>query len=132
MDDANGGQGTTGVMAQHLGAPSMGTWRKVTSTSEVAGSDFGRAPVRSASMTTDLEEAWNDVHDARPPGWYVGRPGYSDRLKVWEQYAYMPAETRRGVGRRTHEWTAVGQTELGVVREMGRCLREIREGRVPE
>jgi len=44
----------------------------------------------------------------------------------------MPAETRRGVGHRTHEWTATGQTELEVVREMARCLREIREGRVPE
>jgi len=81
---------------------------------------------------TDLEAAWDAVHDATPPGWYIGHPGYNDALKVWEQYAYIPAESRRGVGHRTHEWTAVGQTELEVVREMARCLREIGEGRVPQ
>lgn len=27
------------------------------------------------------------------------------------------------------EWTALAQTEVGVVREMARCLREIGEGR---
>jgi hypothetical protein len=63
---------------------------------------------------TDLEAAWTDVHDATPPGWYVGRPSYRDALKAWEQYAYMPAESRRGVGHRAHEWTAVGQTEVEV------------------
>ena len=29
-------------------------------------------------------------------------------------------------------WTAIALTEVGVVREMARCLREIGEGRVPE
>jgi hypothetical protein len=43
----------------------------------------------------------------------------------------MPAESRRGVGYRTHEWTAVAASEVEVVREMARCLREIGEGRVP-
>jgi hypothetical protein len=81
---------------------------------------------------TDLEDAWNEIHDAKPSGWYVGRPGYSDALKAWEQYANVPAQSRRGVGHRAHEWTAVGQTEVEVVREMARCLREIGEGWVPE
>jgi hypothetical protein len=27
---------------------------------------------------TDPEDAWNDVHDATPTGWYVGRPSYRD------------------------------------------------------
>jgi len=46
-------------------------------------------------MTTDLEAAWNEVHDAKPPGWYVGRPSYRDDLRVWEQYAYMPGVPAR-------------------------------------
>ena len=35
-------------------------------------------------------------------------------------------------GRRSRERTAVADSELGVVQEMARCLRLIREGRVPE
>jgi hypothetical protein len=82
-------------------------------------------------MTNNLEQAWSDLHDAKPPGWFVGRPSYRDDLRQWEQYAFVPAESRRGVGHRTHEWTAVAATELEVVREMARCLRAIREVRVP-
>ena len=33
------------------------------------------------------------------------------------------------VGHRSREWTAIASTEAGVVREMARCLREIRDGR---
>jgi hypothetical protein len=83
-------------------------------------------------MSGDIEAAWDDLHDARPPGWYVGRPFYRDELRQWEQYAYIPAESRRGVGHRAHEWTAVAATELEVIREMARCLQLIREGGVPE
>ena len=36
------------------------------------------------------------------------------------------------VGAHAHEWTAVAPTELEVVRELARCLRLIRDGRVPE
>ncbi len=38
---------------------------------------------------------------------------------------------RAKVGRRQREWTAIGETEVECVRAMARCLREIREGRVP-
>jgi hypothetical protein len=34
-------------------------------------------------------------------------------------------------GHRAHEWEAVAQSELDVVREMARCLRRIREGEWP-
>jgi hypothetical protein len=54
-------------------------------------------------MPTDLENAWNDLHEAKPDGWFVGRPSYRDELRQWEQCAYVPAESRRGVGHRTHE-----------------------------
>jgi hypothetical protein len=29
-------------------------------------------------MTTPLEEAWSAVHDATPPGWFVGRPHHDE------------------------------------------------------
>jgi hypothetical protein len=67
----------------------------------------------------------------RPPGWFVGRPyHYADR-GIWEQHAYDPSE-RAQAGVRSREWTAVAPIELEVVREIARCLRLIREGRVPE
>ncbi len=79
---------------------------------------------------SDLEEAWNAVHDATPKGWYVGRPTYYDERRQWHQYAFDPSE-RPVVGLRSREWTAIGSSELEVVAEMARCLREIGKGRAP-
>ena len=81
-------------------------------------------------MATDLEDAWNELHDAKPAGWYVGRPSCDDRHKAWEQYAFDPVE-RAHLGHRSREWTAVAATELEVVRELARCLQLIREGQEP-
>ncbi len=78
----------------------------------------------------DLEAAWNAVHDALPAGWYVGRPSYHDERREWVMYAFDPSE-RPVVGLRSREWTAIGSSELEVVVEMARCLREIKEGRAP-
>ena len=78
----------------------------------------------------DLEEAWSALHDATPAGWYVGRPTYYDERRQWHQYAFDPSE-RPVVGLRSREWTAIGSSELEVVREMGRCLRELGQGRAP-
>ena len=50
---------------------------------------------------------------------------------MWEQYAFDQSE-RAQVGVRSRQWTAVAQTELEVVCELARCLRLIRDGRVPE
>jgi len=82
-------------------------------------------------MPGDLKRARSDLHDGTPPGRYVGRPSYNERHKEWEQYAFDPRE-RAKVGARSREWTAVAQSEVEVVLELARCLREIREGRVPE
>jgi hypothetical protein len=82
-------------------------------------------------MPSDLEEAWNAVHDATPPGWYVGRPGYVERFNQWEQYAFDPNE-RPKVGKREREWTAVGPTEAACVAEMARCLDLIGRGEWPK
>ena len=45
-------------------------------------------------------------------------------------YAFDTTEKAQ-IGRRSREWTAVGQTDEECVREMARYLREISEGRVP-
>jgi len=37
-------------------------------------------------------EAWSDLHDATPAGWYIGRPSYHDERREWLQYAYDPSE----------------------------------------
>ena len=50
---------------------------------------------------------------------------------MFEQYAFDPRE-RAQVGVRSREWTAVAATELEDIRELARCFRVIREGRVPE
>ena len=60
----------------------------------------------------------------------MGRPAYDERRKVWEQYAFDPSEQARA-GVRSREWTAVAPTELEVIHELARFLREIREGRMP-
>ena len=81
-------------------------------------------------MSADLEAAWEAVHAATPPGWYVGQQSYQHERSQWIQYAFDPSE-KAHVGARSREWTAVAPTEVGVVREMARCLREISAGRVP-
>lgn len=78
---------------------------------------------------TDLEAAWNEIHDVKPGGWFVGTPVYIER-RGWEQYAFDTRERHKD-GRRTREWTAVGASELAVVREMARCLRLIGAGETP-
>ncbi len=77
-----------------------------------------------------LEDAWDGLHAATPPRWYVGRPGQRQG-DTWAQYAFDTTE-KASIGRRSREWTAVGQTEVECVREMVRCLREIGNCRVPK
>ena len=71
---------------------------------------------------TDHEDGWAELHEATPPGWYVGLPAYFDKGAEWSMYAFDPSE-RPVAGHRSREWTAVHPTEVGVVREMARCLR---------
>jgi hypothetical protein len=79
----------------------------------------------------DLDAAWAAVHDATPPGWYVGRPSYHDERDEWTQYAFDQHE-RPSVGVRSREWTVIGAAELEVLVEMARCIRELGAGRVPQ
>ena len=64
-------------------------------------------------------------------GWYVGQPSYHLERDEWQQYAFDPSE-RAVVGVWSREWTTIASTEVGVVREMARCLAELREGRAPK
>ena len=43
---------------------------------------------------TDLEAAWDAVHENTPEGWYVGRPGYEERYGQWSMYAIDPSDRR--------------------------------------
>jgi hypothetical protein len=70
------------------------------------------------------------LNAAAPPGWYVSTPTYHVERREWSQYAFDTRE-RAHIGKRSREWTAVALTEEGVVRELARCLAELREGRVP-
>ena len=72
--------------------------------------------------------AWAAVHDATPPNWYVGQPSYHTERREWVQYAFDTRE-RAKAGVRSREWTAVADSEVGVLPEMARCLREISEGK---
>ncbi len=76
------------------------------------------------------EGAWYFVHDATPAGWHVGRPSYHVERREWIMYSFDPSE-RPKVGIRSREWTAVAESEEAVVREMTRCLGEIKAGRAP-
>ena len=78
----------------------------------------------------DIKAAWDAIHDATPPDWHLGRPGYHDERREWHMYAFDPTE-RPSVGARSREWTAVADSEVGVLREMARCLLAIAEGRTP-
>ena len=77
------------------------------------------------------EQAWDELHAALPPGWWVGSPSHHPERGEWVLYAFDPSE-RPVVGARQREWQAVADSELGVVREMARCLREIAAGRAPK
>lgn len=54
-----------------------------------------------------LADAWEQLHAAMPAGWYVGPPG-ERHGGTWAIYAFDQAE-KAHIGKRSREWTAVGQ-----------------------
>jgi hypothetical protein len=80
---------------------------------------------------TDLEAAWNEVHEARPEWWFVGQP-MEFHPGEWHLFAYDPRSARRGVVPHAREWTAIATTEVGCVLELARCFREIVAERWPK
>lgn len=75
-----------------------------------------------------IHDAWEAVHVATPPGWFVGRPSQRHGGQ-WAMYAFDTTEKAQ-IGRRSREWTAVGMTEVECVLEMARCLSAIHAGGV--
>jgi hypothetical protein len=115
---------------------SIRSWNPGTRSRSFAGRGVlrgGRPRVRLDAVTDDqMLEAWNPIHNATPPEWFVGRPAYEERrTPPWSQYAFDTRE-RPDAGHRSREGTAVGMTEYRCLREMARCLRKIRPGRVPK
>ena len=79
---------------------------------------------------TDLEAAWNEIHDVKPDGWFVGTPVYIER-RGWEQYAFDTRE-RPKHGRRTREWTAVPSPSSRSCARWRDALLLIRRGPDPD
>jgi hypothetical protein len=94
------------------------------------GKDLGERGVVADRWSGELEAAWAGVYEALPQGWYVGRPSHHPERDEWLMHAFDPNEGAVS-GMRSRERTAAHHTEVGVVREMASCLRELREGRRP-
>ena len=76
----------------------------------------------------ELEKAWADVHENTPDGWHVGRAMWDETHQPWAMYTIDPSEKPKGRGP-SREWTAVGVSELDVVRDMALCLGELKAAR---
>ena len=74
--------------------------------------------------------AWAAIHDATPAGWYVASRATHTERREWVHHAFDTRE-RPKVGVRSRKRTAVANSEVGVLQEMARCLRELGGGRVP-
>ena len=72
---------------------------------------------------------WDELIAVIPEHWTVARPNWNIEANEWRLYAWDTSE-RVKVGKRSREWEAKATTEVDVVREMAKCLREINEGRV--
>jgi hypothetical protein len=99
-----------------------------TPASEGPGAEHGVGPDQRSD---ELEAAWAAVYEALPSGLYVGRPSHHPERDEWLMHAFDPSE-RAVDGTRSREWTAVHPKEVGVVRQMAYCLRELGEGRWPK
>src|SRR4051794_24796933 len=83
------------------------------------------------TVTDTVEADWDELHEANVQRWYIGPVTLHERRDEWQLYAFDPRE-RPKVGHRSREWMAVHPTQIGVIRQMAYCLREIAVGRVPE
>ena len=45
-------------------------------------------PSHTIGRVTDIEAAWDELHDAKPAGWFVGQPMDHEHRREWEQYAF--------------------------------------------
>jgi hypothetical protein len=80
---------------------------------------------------TERDDAWSELRGSTPRGWWVGLPCEDSERGEWLVYAYDQSE-RPLVGPCDRLRRAIAASEVAVIREMARCLREISEGRVPK
>ena len=84
---------------------------------------LSRRPLNQ-SDDEELANAWKELHHVTPTGWHVEPPTYDPRRRRWEQHAFDMREQLKE-GHRTGEWIAISDTEVAVVHEMAKALREI-------
>jgi hypothetical protein len=77
-------------------------------------------------LVTEHNDAWQELYDAIPRGWEVGRPPYDHARRRWRLYGYDRRLARRG---RADTVTVEAESEEQAVREMARRLREARSPR---
>ena len=80
---------------------------------------------------SERDDALGELRDSTPRGWWVGLSMQQPDHGEWLLYAYDLCE-RPIAGPRARLGRAVAASEVGVIREMARCLREIKAGRVPK
>jgi hypothetical protein len=64
--------------------------------------------VHNRRVSDDLRSAWEELHDATPAGWFVGRPRFHDESNEWQMFAFDTNDRARPGKPRIREWTAVG------------------------
>lgn len=65
-----------------------------------------------------LDDACDELREATPPHWEVGRPFFHDERKVWVQYAWDTTERPRPGRPRQRDWETEGPTEEQCIRSM--------------
>lgn len=74
-----------------------------------------------STFMTEHDEAWQELYDAIPRGWVVGRPPFDGESRRWRLYGYNRKSVRRG------EQTPLAveaESEEHAVRLMTRKLKE--------
>ena len=77
---------------------------------------------------SDLEEAWNEVHEVLPAGWMVSHPVQRPGDGYWVSYARDPYPRKSKATPPLVE--AVGRTEALALKELARGIRLMLDGEV--
>ena len=65
----------------------------------------GRATAIPIGRMTDLEAAWDEIHDVKPDGWFVGPTHTRGAAHEWKMYAFDTRERpKAGHRSRESEW----------------------------
>jgi hypothetical protein len=80
-----------------------------------------RQGIIATSMDSEVEAAWNELHDALPRGWSVSRPIRFEEVgeRPWRVTAY----DYRTAAKRKDRVEATGRTEAEALRDLAELLR---------